>query len=477
MRVGLVRSRTDDVTLTADREHPRRRPGRCRRRAAPTRRTSRATRSTLTAHAAARSAPRPTSSRRTSTTRICDRPAARRDRGSSAPTSGRSRATCASALVWRRSQTGNPGTTDAALVAENGSILDGDATTPTPTWSRTASTSRPAGSIGMLEQRPRDQLRRRTRPPCGGRLFAEAILDVAITETRHELTVLGALSRDGNVRLTVPDTNTARGPPLPPAPTQTETPVAPHDQQPQDLILMPTGTKLVAQNDPQDTSVDRRDAQTAAASGRRTTSRSGSATTSTRPANTAIVAGGTIYIHGDANRDAASVDTAEPRPARRRLPTTTPTTDWGTTMFFAGRVGGVFDLDGSGDDTEQTLIFGHVDRDLFTFDHTFLGAHDPRLRQPEHVARRGRGRGSASGRGRRGPLPRRPPADDGGQADDVRRHRRHADARRPGRDRHLHVNDVGQQRDAHATTSSTCSTPAPRTTASTCSTSTASTAR
>ena len=43
-------------------------------------------------------------------------------------------------------------------------------------------------------------------------------------------------------------------------------------------------------------------------------------------------------------------------------------------MFFAGRVGGVFDLDGSSDDTEKTLIFGHVDRRQLHFDHTFLGA-------------------------------------------------------------------------------------------------------
>ena len=228
-----------------------------------------------------------------------------------------------------------------------------------------------AGSIGMLSNDL--EINSATNAPAvGGRLFAEAILDVAIVETRHELTVLGALSRDGNVRLRVPDTNTARGPPLPPAPTQTETPVAPLDQQPQDLILMPTGNKLVAQSEPQDTS----------ATGA-TTNRSGIWAKKDvslwigddvrAPANTAIVAGGTIYIHGDANREAASVDTANPDPLGTPADDNADD-DWGTTMFFGGRVGGIFDLDSSGEDTEKTLIFGHVDRDSFTFDHTFLGA-------------------------------------------------------------------------------------------------------
>src|SRR4029453_19189985 len=47
---------------------------------------------------------------------------------------------------------------------------------------------------------------------------------------------------------------------------------------------------------------------------------------------------------------------------------------WGTTMVFAGRVGGTFDLGGASDATDLTQIFGHVDVDTFSFDQTFLGA-------------------------------------------------------------------------------------------------------
>src|SRR4029453_11275049 len=46
---------------------------------------------------------------------------------------------------------------------------------------------------------------------------------------------------------------------------------------------------------------------------------------------------------------------------------------WGTTMYFAGRVGGVFNLAGADDPTLQTLIFGHTDVDDFTFGGTYLG--------------------------------------------------------------------------------------------------------
>ena len=78
---------------------------------------------------------------------------------------------------------------------------------------------------------------------------------------------------------------------------------------------MPTGNKLVAQNDPQDTS----------ATGA-TTNRSGIWAKKDvslwvgddvdAPSNTAIVAGGTIYIHGDANRAGSVRRRDEPRPAR-----------------------------------------------------------------------------------------------------------------------------------------------------------------
>ena len=36
--------------------------------------------------------------------------------------------------------------------------------------------------------------------------------------------------------------------------------------------------------------------------------------------------------------------------------------------------GGSFDLSGSADKTDLTLVFGHTDEDFVTFDHTYLGA-------------------------------------------------------------------------------------------------------
>ena len=188
--------------------------------------------------------------------------------------------------------------------------------------------------------------------------------------------MLAALSRDGNVRLVVPDSNTARGPPLPPA---TETPVSPLDAQPQDLILKPTGKKLVAQNDAQDTS----------ATGA-TTNRSGIwakldislwiGDDVDAPAGTAVVAGRDIFIHGDVNIDRLATGGTTQNPDSLGGPVEADADgkdaddNWGTTMMFAGRVGGVFDVDGTADDTRLTAIFGHLDVDSFTFSQATLGA-------------------------------------------------------------------------------------------------------
>ena len=154
-------------------------------------------------------------------------------------------------------QTGNPGTTDVALVAEDGSILDGaDVGDPFADVQANRIDLKAGDAIGSLDNDL--EIDSSTNgPTAGGRIYAEAINDVAILETRHELTVLGALSRDGNVRLTIPDTNGARGPP-PDQPDPEECPPAagdqtPSDCQPEDLILLPTGTKLVFQNHPQAT--------------------------------------------------------------------------------------------------------------------------------------------------------------------------------------------------------------------------------
>ena len=59
--------------------------------------------------------------------------------------------------VWAK-QTGNPGTTDAALVSENGSILDAADDAEADVIAHRIDL-KAAGSIGILEQRSRDQLR------------------------------------------------------------------------------------------------------------------------------------------------------------------------------------------------------------------------------------------------------------------------------------------------------------------------------
>ncbi|MFL6033947.1 MAG: hypothetical protein ACJ74I_02620, partial [Gaiellaceae bacterium] len=99
---------------------------------------------------------------------------------------------------------------------------------------------------------------------------------------------------------------------------------------------------------------------------------------SDEPATYEIVAGGTIYIHGDANRS-NTADATDPAQDVPDEPATGVDPGWGTNMHFAGRVGGLFDpvlLGGAGstDKTELTLIFGNFDVDYFDFDHTFLGA-------------------------------------------------------------------------------------------------------
>ena len=136
---------------------------------------------------------------------------------------------------------------------------------------------------------------------------------------------------------------------------------------------------------------------------------------------TEIVAGGTIYIHGDANRIAgttAALDT--PDPTNADADTANNIVDYGTHMWFAGRVGGFFNLDGSSDKTELTQIFGHTDADQITFDHTYPRRDRPRRTaatrpraatpRPRQRQRRRRGLASWSTTCRRWPTRRRPTA-------------------------------------------------------------------
>ena len=97
------------------------------------------------------------------------------------------------------------------------------------------------------------------------------------------------------------------------------------------------------------------------------------------PATTDIVAGGTIYIHGDANRLAAAVDPTRPRPARHAVAGNADTDD-----SRPGRLRHDDDLRRPPRRRlrprrrerphRPTLVFGHVDVDHFTFDGTLLGA-------------------------------------------------------------------------------------------------------
>ena len=108
-----------------------------------------------------------------------------------------------------------------------------------------------------------------------GNFYSFADFSVYLTETDDELSVLAAKSRFGTVRLTVPDTASPRGPPTPAA----NDPL--FDLQPEDLILLVNGTSLIDQS----TRSSRhhppiRPPRRGRGSGPRSTSRCGSATTS-----------------------------------------------------------------------------------------------------------------------------------------------------------------------------------------------------
>ena len=226
------------------------------------------------------------------------------------------------------------------------------------------------GGIGLLGNDL--EINTATSGAGSGRLYAEATLGIFVTETENELSVLAAKSTQGDVRLTIPDTNQVRGPPPGPAP-RTE-----------DLLLLVTGTSLVSEGQPRDT--------TPGAPDTTTTTRTGIwakldislwvGDDVVAPTASDIVAGGTIYIHGDANRLTPAVDAANPDPLGTPSATNADTHTglasvaggFGTTMTFAGRLGGLFDLGGASDRTDETIVFGHVDVDRFVFDATLLGA-------------------------------------------------------------------------------------------------------
>ena len=126
------------------------------------------------------------------------------------------------------------------------------------------------------------------------------------------------------------------------------------DAQPEDLILIARGTRLVQQNNPQSVGPST-DSPAVPRSGiwARGDILLNVGDDVEAPVLTEIVAGSTITIFGDyLNADPG----------------------FGTTMNFGGRVGGVFDLSAPPVSTIRTWIFGHTDADVFNFLETFLGA-------------------------------------------------------------------------------------------------------
>ena len=230
--------------------------------------------------------------------------------------------------------------TDVVLVARDGSIQDGDNDVAADVEAIRIDLYAPLGGIGTVNND--FDINSSNTGPQTGRLYALADDSVYITETDDELVVLAAKSLTGDVRLTMPDTDDPRGPPG-------------SEAQPEDLILVATGTSLVSEGV------------------RLSTTPTGDPVSGIwakldiillvgddvyAPVDTLIIAGGTITIRGDhGNADAGAAPAG-----------------WGTTMYFAGRVGGVFDLEGADDPTLATLIFGHTDVDDFAFDATYLGA-------------------------------------------------------------------------------------------------------
>ena len=266
-------------------------------------------------------------------------------------------------------------TSDATLATRAGSILDGDLDAEADVVAIRIDLAAAGGGIGRYGHDL--GIDSSVAGWKSGSLYAEATGNIQITETDDELVVLAAKSRDGLVRLTVPDTAAPRGPP---ATNPSE------DAQPQDLILLATGRSLVAQNDPRNVAPS-----TSAASQAATGTRSGIwASHGHRPVGRRRRqrAGHDRDRRGRHDHDprrheppvhARSERSIEPRQGQRRAGRRQRRHrrgpgGWGTTMLFGGRVGGVFDLGGASDPTDLTKIFGHVDVDTFTFDQTFLGA-------------------------------------------------------------------------------------------------------
>ena len=249
----------------------------------------------------------------------------------------------------------------ATLTARDGSILDGANDTAADIVANTIDL-KAWKSIGG-SQNDLDINSAVGGPAAGGRLYAQAGGDIYITETEDELYVLAAISTGGLVRLSLPDTTRTRGPPT----------GAGNNSSTEDLVLLTSGTAVVDQG------VTRTIVDNPGTTPEPIASRSGIWALGdislwvgddvSAPADTWIVAGGTIYIHGDVTRGPYTAASIDPDP--NGSPAGTNVDTGGTVMTFAGTLGGVFDA------THQTVltrIFGNTEDDLITFDSTLLGA-------------------------------------------------------------------------------------------------------
>ncbi|HTH05728.1 MAG TPA: hypothetical protein VL916_07650, partial [Ilumatobacteraceae bacterium] len=261
--------------------------------------------------------------------------------------------------------------TDVALVTHAGSILDGQVDTAADViGDRIDLRAAGGGGIGVIDKDL--DVNTGVNGPTSGRLYAEADASIFATETQYELRVLAAKSWNGNVRLTVPDTNGVRGPPNTDPRPRTE-----------DLTLLVAGDSLVSENQPRHATPGAVDSPTSTRTGiwAKLDISLWIGDDLSAPALSDIVAGGTVYIHGDVTRTAASPTLFDPDPLGTPDAANADThslanailAGFGTTMTFAGRLGGVFDLGGANDRTDAALVFGHIDVDRFDFLSTLLG--------------------------------------------------------------------------------------------------------
>ena len=265
-------------------------------------------------------------------------------------------------------QASGAGTTDVALSARAGSILDGLGDDRADVVAIRIDLGAFGGGIGSSAF----DLGVNSSSTATGSLYLYATGPIRVTETAGAMRLLAAISTQGLVRLTIPDTNQTRAPPT----------AAGDNSTPEDLLLLTQGSAIIFQGDVRTIATD--PGTTPAP----TPNRSGIwaaldislwiGDDLLAPAGSWIVAGGTIFIHGDVDRETASPTAIDPDP--HGTPAGTNLDPGGTVMVFAGTLGGVFDACwtgiacGGANPTDLVRIFGNTETDWVTFDATLLGA-------------------------------------------------------------------------------------------------------